>query len=907
MYRHRGFGYLIVIVSVIAVTLLLLVNPIGSAAGQQPVTTVEDADNATGSNVASERVSVIVEFKNTSAREQATIPGEVSVTGGQNITFMPVLFMQGPRSAFEALEDRASVIAVKRDSRVAVEPPQATDPSVSTSEQVSAANQVVPWGADRISAQDGREAVSETAIGDVDVAVLDTGIDYTHSDLETVRWGANFSNGVTRFGRSTALDNQGHGTAVAGVVAAADDEDDVVGVAPGVDLYAIKVMNRSGEGRLSWVINGIDAALKGADGELGTNDDAEVLSLSLGSATGASSLQDAINAASDHAVVVAAAGNGGDGDVSTDEVTYPARYDGAIAVAATDRSDETPAFSAEGAAVELAAPGVDVTTTWLGGGTITASGTSLATPHVAGTAAIVIAQDLEDGDRDRSPNDVRTGLQETAIDIEGDGIDKRSGYGLVNVTAALGIKPAEPATFSIESLSPGPVSIVHGESVTVSATITNTGGQAGTETVALRLNGSVIAERSVTLDTNESETITIGNVFADLSPNDYEYSLSTGSESVTALLTVQNPAQFVVRELSPGNVSISSGDTVTINGSVKNTGDVAGAQVVSVWFDDEVLTERNLSLSAGETQAIPITDTEVSDFDPGSYSYGVKTENDSRWATLRIRPHDIAVVTPIRVVPGRNATVSYTISNDDAEVAQNVSLAVEAQSAGVTVRPTNQSLPDGLPAGAVWTTNVTLAVDRDVHRGEVRVTGVATLDGESVRVNKTVPVSRTDVTLHAPDRLTTTPGSSVNISYTLANTGLTQPSAGAISLPSVTDPLSVNGSDAAFLGLGSPVPAPGESVEHTFRLDVPASTPSGTYAITGQGNLGSDVAEQTNTTIVVRDGIDRFDQYEPSGEIGLQDVLATINAYNNGDQIGDDEVSIRDVLDVISAYNDRSD
>ena len=615
----------------------------------QPAVEEIQPDNDTDSN--SEYGSMIIEFRNDSIRDRISFPENISVKGGQDISFMPVLFAEGPANAFETFEERSGVVDVRTDTRVEIEPPQNPTTSESTPDRVTVASQSVPWGIDRISAQTARETVSDTDIGRVDVAILDTGIDYTHNDIETVSWGANFSKGVEQYGRSTALDNNGHGTAVSGVVGAADDTSGVVGVSPGVDMYAIKVMNENGAGRLSWVLNGIDVALKGADRELGTEDDAEVLSLSLGTKTGDESLQQAVNAASDHAVVVAAAGNSGDGDASTDEVEYPGRYNGAIAVAATNRMDETWLYSAEGDAVELAAPGVAVTTTNRGGGTTTVSGTSIATPHVAGTAALVIADDYSDGVRDLSPDGVRTQLQNSALDIEVDGVDKKSGHGLVIATQALENEPAEEVTFSVSDLSPGNVSITQNGTFDISATITNTGTASDTQTVQLRIDGSQAQDQSIELAAGESTTASFNGVdTTPLEPGPHSYSIITPADEKVATLLIE---QTMVEIDGPTAVSGTQNSTINATYTVRNTGSThpsaGGLRVLAI--PDQLSVQGPDTYFLGFEAPVPapgeslnrsfqyaIPDGAASGEHPVTVEVVVGDANDSMNTTVHIRP-----------------------------------------------------------------------------------------------------------------------------------------------------------------------------------------------------------------------------------------------------------------------------
>ncbi|PKM78866.1 MAG: hypothetical protein CVU88_08760, partial [Firmicutes bacterium HGW-Firmicutes-13] len=255
------------------------------------------------------------------------------------------------------------------------------------------------------------------------VAILDTGIDLDHPDLH-VAGGENFSLG------KSYDDKNGHGTHVAGIVAALDNGAGVIGVAPGANLYAVKVLNNAGSGWWSDLIAGLQWCV---------DNGMEVANMSLGATSAPPDVLDACDAADNAGLLlVAAAGNEYGGDV-----IYPAAYDSVIAVSATNSSDELASFSSVGPEVELAAPGVNIYSTYKDGSYTTMSGTSMASPHVAGTAALVIAAGIPD---------VRGRLQITADDLGATGWDSKYGYGLVDADEAAGATPPpsnEPPTVSI--------------------------------------------------------------------------------------------------------------------------------------------------------------------------------------------------------------------------------------------------------------------------------------------------------------------------------------------------------------------------------------------------------------------------------------------------------------------------
>lgn len=255
--------------------------------------------------------------------------------------------------------------------------------------------QVIPTGVNRVNAELSTVAVIDGIDQrvDIDVAVIDTGIDKKHPDLNVVG-GVNFSTGkITNFN-----DGNGHGTHVSGTVAALDNSIGVVGVAPGARLWGVRVLDNSGSGFLSDVIAGIDWVTQRAD-------IIDVANMSLGwtESSGSSAAHDAIrNSVARGVVYVVAAGNS-----SKDAIGFaPASYDEVITVSAiadsdggggglgpltTYGADDTFAsFSNFGSVVDLAAPGVNIFSTLPNGFYGKKSGTSMASPHVAGAAALYV-------------------------------------------------------------------------------------------------------------------------------------------------------------------------------------------------------------------------------------------------------------------------------------------------------------------------------------------------------------------------------------------------------------------------------------------------------------------------------------------------------------------------------------
>jgi subtilisin family serine protease len=286
------------------------------------------------------------------------------------------------------------------------------------------------WGVAHI--QSGAAHARGVTGAGVKVAVIDTGIDYTHPELSP-----NYAGGWDFVNEDDdPMDDHGHGTHVAGTVAAVYNGAEIVGVAPDVELYALKVLDDTGYGwwsdviaALEWAVdNGIQVTNNSYAGDVAVDPNEPELA----------ALRAAFDSAEAAGVLhVAAAGNSGNADGTGDNVSYPARFESVVAVAATDQSDNRASFSGTGPAVELSAPGVSIYSTTRGGGYGLDSGTSMASPHVAGTAALVIAAGVEDASGNGRINDeVRAILTESASDLGAAGRDPLYGWGLVNAARA---------------------------------------------------------------------------------------------------------------------------------------------------------------------------------------------------------------------------------------------------------------------------------------------------------------------------------------------------------------------------------------------------------------------------------------------------------------------------------------
>ncbi len=271
------------------------------------------------------------------------------------------------------------------------------------------------WALGTIAAYDAWDI---TTGGPVVIAVIDTGVDANHPELAG-RVLSGF-NAIT--GSPNASDDNGHGTAVAGIIAAsADNGSGIVGLCWGCIILPIKACLSNGRCRDSSVISAIRWA---------TDNGARIINLSLGGSSPSPALHEVVRYASERGVLIVAASGNERAEGNTPN--YPAAYPETLAVGATGYGDEVTGFSNTGDFIDLVAPGVDIATTIPNNGYVLATGTSFASPFVSGAAALIMTLRP-----DLSNHDVRCVLAISADDRGAPGRDSEYGYGRLNVLTAL--------------------------------------------------------------------------------------------------------------------------------------------------------------------------------------------------------------------------------------------------------------------------------------------------------------------------------------------------------------------------------------------------------------------------------------------------------------------------------------
>ncbi len=357
----------------------------------------------------------IVVFKSgVSSSEKAAILKKAGATKIRNLKIINGQAISIPANAVSALNKVNGVAHLSDDSVVTIAKRGGNKPPKPPPEPTPDLTQTTDWGVERIGSPIAHQSSVKGA--NVSVAILDTGVDLDHADLKPVVAGPNFINS-----KKSSNDDNGHGSHVAGTIAARDNGIGTIGVAPEATIIAVKVLDRRGSGSWSGVIAALNWAIA---------NDVDVVNMSL-SGPYNQDVATAITLADQAGIViVAAAGNSGGA------VQYPAAFAETIAVSATDQNDNIAYFSSRGNNLSLAAPGVNIRSTFKNDGYKTYSGTSMASPHVAGAAALMLSQPVGsydlDSDSTWDPNEARAKLQDRAEDIGSIGFDSLFGYGLVD-------------------------------------------------------------------------------------------------------------------------------------------------------------------------------------------------------------------------------------------------------------------------------------------------------------------------------------------------------------------------------------------------------------------------------------------------------------------------------------------
>jgi subtilisin family serine protease len=504
------------------------------------------------------------------------------------------------------------------------------DPSYSSQWSLATTNALAGW-----SAYPGSYAAPSTQ--QPAIAIVDSGIDSTHPDLAArvdTADGANCLSGTCVSG--TALDDAGHGSHVAGIAgASANNLTGVAGVAYDAPLIPVKVLDSSGNGSAAGVAAGITWA---------ADHGARVINTSLGSTSYSQAVCDAVTyATSKGALVVAAAGNNG-----STAPFYPAACPGAIGVGATDSTDAVPYWSDTGSAnVFVSAPGVNILSTYMGGGYATESGTSMAAPFVSGLAELLFAQNAS-----RTAADVKQILASTSdkVGSVAYGSDPNGmcasctwngsyGYGRVDVATALTGTTTPPARdFSVGVSAPS-VTVVAGQKATDTVSVGALSGFTGA--VALSASGlptGVTASFSPTsITTSGTSTLTIAT--STTTPaGSYTVTVKGTSSALvhTVSMTLVVPAPDFALGASPSSFNVTQGGSATSTLSLANVNGFKGTVTLSATGLPTGTTAKLSHPSLSGTTTGTLTLATTTSTPAGSYTVTVKGVSGSLTHTTTV-------------------------------------------------------------------------------------------------------------------------------------------------------------------------------------------------------------------------------------------------------------------------------
>jgi VCBS repeat-containing protein len=544
------------------------------------------ADAGAGASAAAAREKVIVRFK---AKPGVAAKAAIKAAGGtvtHELGLIKGLSATMPAGKVAALRKNKLVASVERDGTITA----FADPPTGDLEYDNA------WGVHHMGAYPVHQA-GITGAG-VKVAVIDTGLDYIHDVPPNVdpEFLHNYKGGYDFFNNDAdPMDDNGHGTHVTGILAAEHNGYLVVGMAPDVDLYALKVLGASGSGDYS----GLIAALGWA-----VDHDIDVVNISLGGHDVSPALQAAVTAAYNAGVtMVAASGNA----VTFQDLIYgcpvaiPAAYPEVIAVSFTGTADKLTGFSCTGPQVDLAAPGDQIASTVPVGscmfcspnGYAFESGTSMASPHVAGLAALILSYGITDANHNGLlADDVKAHLCATAATASYPAkTDSRYanwyGCGITNAQNALLTTPPPGGG---GNLNHAPVAVADSASTTEDA---------GPTTIDVLANdsdpdaGNVLSVTAVTDPSKGSAAIAAGGTSVTYTPDPnangsdtFGYTVSDGAgKTATATVTVTITAvndppvaaddSLVTMRDTPATVAVLANDS-DVDGDTLSTSSVTG-------------------------------------------------------------------------------------------------------------------------------------------------------------------------------------------------------------------------------------------------------------------------------------------------------------------------------------------
>jgi thermitase len=560
---------------------------------------------------------------------------------------------------------------------------------------------------------------SYTSTGGARLAVVDTGVQANHPDLTgRVLTGSGATCLTGTCVASTANDDNGHGTHVAGIAGATTNNAvGVAGTAFSSQILPVKVLDSTGTGSFASVASGILWA---------SSHGARTMNLSLGGAGFSQTLCDAVTTAlSNGALVVAAAGNN-----NTSTPSYPAACPGAVGVAATDSNDAKASFSNFGNPnVFVSAPGVSIFSTYFGSTYATLSGTSMATPFVTGLTALLLGQDPT-----RTPTALKLLLAQTSDKVgSGYGADPYGtctgctwsssfGYGRINVFRALSAAGTNP-DFSL-TRSPASRTIIQGATTSYKVTITPAGGFSGAVNFsASGLPAGATGSFSPNPGTLSSKLTVVTSASTPVGTSTITITGTNGSlsHSVTVTLNVQSSAPDFTLSASPGTLTVRVGDTSSYSVAIGRVNGFAGSVTLSA---SGVPAGTSASFSPNPaTSSSTLTIAPSLTATQGTFTLTITGVSGSlthtATVTLKIKGNYVLSASPSSRTVAAGGSTAYTVTVSRYSFGTAVNLSVSGLPSGATA----SFSPN--PAGASSTLTVTTGSSTPPGTYTLTITGSA--------------------------------------------------------------------------------------------------------------------------------------------------------------------------------------
>lgn len=335
------------------------------------------------------------------------------------------------------------------------------------------------------------------------------------------------------------------------------------------------------------------------------------------------------------------------------------------------------------------------------------------------------------------------------------------------------------ATFTVSGLNPTGETLTVGDEFSTSATVSNNGNTEGTQTISFQVGGTQYGSESVTLAPDEEQTLSFGPVnTTEFGPGSYSFEVGSANDSQTGTLVVESddPATFTVTDLRPTDTTVVAGQSFDVEAAIRNDGDQSATQQVQFRLDGNTVDRDGVTLESGELATVSFTDIGTSSLEPGTYTYGAYTANDSRTGTLTVEANDsesgeetpsftVSAVEPAgtAVTAGTDITVSATITNDGAvEGTQGIRLFVDAetvQSESVTLAPaaeTTVSLTVDTASLSVGSHVYRVVTDDDQQAESFSVTADSQSTPRPTSVTATPPETQPTTTATPPGTLSET-------------------------------------------------------------------------------------------------------------------------------------------------------